>query len=110
MAPSIIIRDGGVRDALAVRCPDATDRYSKEKGGDGTRYVTGFYKEVMPEFSCVMPDARGLPKRECRGWRTVVLSLVKQHIISYKDAVSVFGEPYGVRACRWMEILREQRA
>ncbi len=105
MSPSLVIEDGGVRNAIAVRIPGIC--------ADGTRgliYCSGFYKEVLPEFSCVQEDERGRPTRECRGWRTVVLALIRQGHISYKDAVSVFGEPNGIRAGRWQQLLREQRA
>ena len=109
MNSKILIRDGGVRDAIQVRYPDADDMYSRANGGDGTRYITGFYKEVMPEFSAIMSDERGRPKRECRGWRTVLVALIRQGIITYKSAVDVFGDANGIRAGRWQEILRDKR-
>ena len=88
MNTQIIIEDGGVRNALAVRYPGKL-----ADGTFGKRYVTGFYKEVMPEFSCILSDERGRATRECRGWRTVVLALIRQGIIRYKDAVETFGNP-----------------
>jgi hypothetical protein len=107
MCPSLVIRDGGVKGAVQIRYPDPDEMY-REDGG--TRYVTGFYKDVLPEFSWETEDDRGRPTREIRGWRTVILALIKQHIITYADAVDVFGEPNGQRNCRWMELLREYRA
>lgn len=106
MNPAIICEDGGVKGAIAVRIPgDLGDG----EGTFGKRYVTGFYKEVLPEFSSVNTDDRGTAKRHNRGWRTVVLDLIKQGVVSYKDAVDVFGEPNGQRAGRWQEILRHKR-
>ncbi len=110
MNPNIIIKDGGVKGAVQVRYHSTTDWDQKSEGGDGTKYVTGFYKEVLPEFSWEQDDSRGRPTREIRGWRTVVLALIKQGIISYKDAVDVFGEPNGIRSGRWKKLLREYRA
>jgi hypothetical protein len=96
--------DGGMANAIAVRYPAM-----QEDGVYGLKYVTGFYKEVLPEFSSVSTDKRGLSVREHRGWRTVVLACIRQGIVSYKDAVDVFGEPSGVRSGRWHEILREKK-
>lgn len=104
MNSSLIIEDGGVRNALAVRFPGHL-----EDGTYGKRYITGFYKEVLPEFSCIKSDERGRPTRECRGWRTVLVPLIKQHIISYKDAVDVFGTPNGQRSGRWHQLLRDNK-
>jgi hypothetical protein len=105
MNPALIIEDGGVRNALAVRYPGHL-----EDGTYGKRYITGFYKEVLPEFSCILSDERGRATRECRGWRTVLVPLIRQGIISYKNAVDVFGEPNGQRSGRWKELLQRERA
>jgi hypothetical protein len=104
MNSKIICEDGGMKDAIAVRVPAWL-----EDGTYGKKYVTGFYKEVLPEFSWVTTDERGLPKREVRGWRTVVLALIRQGWIKYSDAVSIFGEPNGVRSGRWHELLRGRK-
>src|ERR1039458_8096558 len=104
MNHKIICEDGGMKDAIAVRYPAM-----QEDGVYGKKYVTGFYKEVLPEFSHITTDERGLPKREVRGWRTVVLALIRQGIVSYRDAVEVFGEPNGVRSGRWHELLQNSK-
>lgn len=102
--PSIICEDGGYPNAIAVRIPGI-----QADGTYGKRYVTGFQKEVLQEFSGMRTDERGRPHREVRGWRTVVLALIRQHIISYKNAVDVFGEPNGSRAGRWQQLLRDNK-
>lgn len=104
MNPKIKCVDGGMANAIAVRYPAM-----QEDGVFGLKYVTGFYKEVLPEFSNVSTDVRGLVVRENRGWRTVVLHCIYQGIVSYKDAVDVFGEPNGVRSGRWHDLLREKK-
>jgi hypothetical protein len=104
MCPTLVIEDGGMANAVAVRIPGML-----EDGTFGKRYVTGFYKEVLPEFSSVSTDTKGLPVREHRGWRTVVLACIKQGVVSYKDAVYLFGEPNGVRGGRWHDILRDKK-
>ena len=101
---SIVIQDGGIRGAVAVKIPTVLD-----DGTYGLKYCTGFYKTILPEFSHISVDDKGLPLRENRGWRTVVLALIKQGVITYKDAVDVFGEPQGQRAGRWQQLLKHKR-
>lgn len=104
MNPQLICEDGGYPNAIAVRIPAHL-----EDGTFGKKYVTGFMKEVLPEFSWVKTDDRGVAKRENRGWREVVKKLIEQRVVSYKDAVDVFGEPNGIRAGRWYEILQYKK-
>jgi hypothetical protein len=94
--PRLIIEDGGIEGALAIR------NYAKE-------YLTGFYKDVLTEFSFVTTDTRGLPVRESRGWRSVLISLIKQHVISYRTVVKEFGEPWGSRSNLWHEELADYK-
>jgi hypothetical protein len=106
LCPSLIIKDGGVKDAIQVRYPDSAEMY-REDGG--TRYVTGFYKQVLPEFSWETLDEHGLPTKEIRGWRTVIKPLIMQRIVSYKAAVELFGEPHGQRSGRWKQTLQKYK-
>lgn len=71
------------------------------------RYVGGFPKQELPEYSTVDIDTSLLPTREKRGWRSVLITLVKQGVISYHDAVLKFGD-VGTdrRGWRWNEQLR----
>jgi len=73
------------------------------------KYVGGFSTEPMPEFSHVILDERGLATREYRGWRSVLISLIKAQVLSYQSAVEEFGEPYGPRSSRWFEQLRKYK-
>src|SRR5579859_1726396 len=49
------------------------------------RYVGGFPKQELPEYSTVDIDTSLLPTREKRGWRSVLITLIKQAVISYQD-------------------------
>lgn len=71
------------------------------------RYVGGFPKHDLPEYSTVDIDTSLLPTRERRGWRSVLITLVKQGVVSYHDAVRQFGD-VGMdrRGWRWNEQLR----
>jgi hypothetical protein len=73
------------------------------------KYVSGFPKEDMPEYAHIIVDERGLPKREYRGWRSVLMPLIKQGVISYEAAVEEFGEAMGQRSHRWHSELRNYR-
>lgn len=70
------------------------------------RYVGGFPKQPLPEFSTVDIDTSLLPTRERRGWRSVLIALIKQGNASYADAVAEFGD-VGTdrRGWRWSEQL-----
>jgi|SRR5581483_775733 len=70
------------------------------------RYVCGFPKHDLPEYSTVDVDTSLLPTREKRGWRTVLIALIKQGTMSYNEAVAQFGD-VGTdrRGWRWNEQL-----
>jgi hypothetical protein len=89
-----------------------------EDEGDQTRYawhkafkyVSGLPKEPLPEYAMVTVDERGIAKRELRGWRSVLISLIKAKALSYRQAVEEFGEALGSRNNRWNEQLQQYRA
>ena len=95
--PKIIIEAGGVRNAVAVRYPKR-----QEDGTIHKDYVTGFYVDApLPEFSSVVVDNKGLPIREIRGWRSVLLALFRQKIVTMKQLDLTFGKAMGQRAILW---------
>jgi hypothetical protein len=84
--------------------------------GDTLHYVCAMERGLMPEFSILnfveeeyydastraTPEGTGLVKRrikidernpETRGWRTVILRLIKERLISQAGAERVFGLP-----------------
>ena len=70
------------------------------------RYVGGFPKEEMAEYSTVDVDTSMLPTREKRGWRSVLMALVKQSVLSYAQAVKAFGDVgTDKRGWRWNQQL-----
>jgi len=94
--PKIVIQQGGVRNAVAVRYPKLVD------GEMQLEYITGFYIDSpLPEFSFVVVDNRGLPWREVRGWRTVLSQLIRAKVITKKKADLMFGTANGQRAVLW---------
>lgn len=104
MKPSLIIQDGGVAGAIALR-----HTVNDPEEGVVTRYVTGFYKGVLPEFSSILTDDQGLPTREIRGWRTVLLVLIHCNIATYAEVKAAFGEPHGQRGILWREQMQDRK-
>ena len=82
---------------------DTGHRYPNHK------YVGGLEKQRLPEFSHVILDTSNLPIREYRGWRSVLIALVKNGVLSYNEAIQAFGEPVGRRGDRWFQQLREHK-
>lgn len=71
-------------------------------------YVTGVEKEWIPEYSHVTVDTSKLAKREIRGWRSVLIALVKARAITYRGAIQEFGDPVNdQRSGRWFEHLQK---
>lgn len=66
----------------------------------------------IPEFSHVGLDKWGIATSERdgdRGWRTVLLNLIKQGFLKYSAVKAEFGEPLGQRGKLWHEQLREYK-
>jgi len=102
----IIVEDGGVPGAVAVRYP----RTDEETGQLVKSYVTGFYKGPMSEWSLILEDKNGKPTRHMRGWRTVLLDLMRGNILSYAQVKAAFGDPRGSRSILWQEQTQVIRA
>ncbi|HEV1286534.1 MAG TPA: hypothetical protein VNU44_14530 [Bryobacteraceae bacterium] len=74
------------------------------------RYASWVQIPAMIEYSVMRFDEHGLPTREkFRGWRTVLLDLIRQGFLTERQANWVFGEPRGPAARRWQEILQSFR-
>lgn len=74
------------------------------------RYATWVQLPAMLEYSVMRFDTHGLPTREqYRGWRTVLLELIRQGFLTERQANAVFGEPRGPAARRWNEIVQSFR-
>lgn len=85
---SLVIFDSAVngRPTIAIKTP------AVENGEHVLSYVTGFYKDALPEFSWVEVDEHNCPTVEHRGWRTVVKTLWRRGLTNGKDVARVFPE------------------
>lgn len=118
--PEIKVKDG-IPGNVALYIRKRADEYSdadmmmpdqrpKDEFFLHHKYVTGFPKQPMHEYSTVDIDTSHLPTREHRGWRSVLIALIKSGAITYRSAVKEFGDPSGdLRSGRWFEQLQEYR-
>jgi hypothetical protein len=114
-APTILVKDGAP-GSLALYRPKRNDEFDPETW-DPTRpdwhnahvYVTGFPKKKLAEFSAITTTEWGVAHREIRGWRTVLINLIQQRALAYRQAVREFGEPNGARGTRWHEHLANHK-
>ena len=75
------------------------------------RYVTWVPMGPMPEHSVLRFDAHGLPTTEkYRGWRTVLIELIRQGYLSEAECNRVFGLPRAQIAVKWNEVLQSMRS
>jgi hypothetical protein len=71
-------------------------------------YVTGLEKGWLPEYPHVLLDSSRLATREVRGWRSVLIALVKSRAVSYRGVIQEFGDPMNdQRSGRWGEQLQK---
>ena len=114
MNPRVAVRDG-VEGNVALYYPKRHDEY---KPGDFDdlppggvffahhKYVGGMLKDWLPEWGHVTNDTSNVAHREVRGWRSVLIQLVKQHVITYREAIEGFGDPLNdSRSKYWYEQL-----
>ncbi len=76
-----------------------------------TPIACGFcISKPIPEFGYLGTDDWGIATREEeRGWRTVLIRLIKGGFLKYGAVKREFGEPQGVRGKLWHEQLREYK-
>jgi hypothetical protein len=118
IAPAMVVRDG-LPGNVALYVPrnrkeleDATREWQNDKDTFflSYKYVGGFPKKELQEFSTVDIDNARLATKEHRGWRTVVMTLIKQGVVSYSKATREFGDVgTDKRGWRWQEQLKQWR-
>ncbi len=113
--PSLKIQDGS-DGQVAIYRPKRYDEYDMEQFDWRApmswrwdfEYVTGMEKGYIPQYSHVELDTSNLVKREIRGWRSVLIALIKARAITYRGAIQEFGDPAGdQRSGRWFEQLNQ---
>lgn len=112
--PSFLVKDG-IPGNVALYQPKTKEQIDVD-GYDLTRpawhnesiYVTGFAKDWIPEWGHFLNDTDGIAEREVRGWRSILIAMIKQGLFTYDAAVEEFGNPeHDQRSRFWFEQLQE---
>lgn len=83
-----------------INYPDQWGFYVTVRGKQ--RYVSGFPKGWLREFTAIVVDERNLMEGdEIRGWRHVLVRLMGLGLLSWQQVVTTFGNSEGVNAERW---------
>jgi hypothetical protein len=90
--------------------PEAADtRPDRKRMFDDFKYIGGFPLGQLVEWGHILTDTSRLGTREIRGWRSVLIALIKNRAITYHQAVMEFGEPGDRRSWMWHQQLRSYR-
>lgn len=118
IAPELQYRDGSPGNVALYfpRTAEQLDAALREGGQNDiffifNKYVGGFPKEELPEWGYLDIDTSLIATREhLRGWRTVLIGLIRAGVISYQQAIEEFGDPAtDPRNVVWMKKLEEWR-
>lgn len=112
--PDLFAKDG-IPGHLAIYRPKTegeklTDGYdlSAPRWHNEAKYITGFPKDFIPEWGHYLNDTDGIAIKDFRGWRSILISLIKQGLVTYKAAIEEFGDPiHDQRSKYWFEQLQE---
>lgn len=108
LIPTLYITEGNIAGDLAAFKTYGTPQPQLE--GRTFEYLFFIPTGLLPEFSLYEFDARDVPIREKqRGWRTVLLRLIKSRLVSESLAHKVFGTPEGYAASRYLRELQNFR-
>lgn len=116
IAPDLQVKDGSPGNVALYfpRTAEQLDAALREGGQNDiffifNKYVGGFPKEELPEWGYVDIDTSLIATREhLRGWRTVLIGLIRAGVISYQQAIEEFGDPItDPRNIVWMKKLEE---
>ena len=108
LVPSLYITEGNIKGDLAVFrvYPQPQPRL------EGRSFEYLFYMPIglMPEFSIYEFNERNIPVREkMRGWRTVLLRLIKSKLLTEDQCHEAFGRAEGPGAIVYLRKLYEFR-
>lgn len=67
----------------------------------GKRYLVAFNTGFLPEWSIITTDRADLPTKERRGWRTVLLHLLKRKAITFSQVSEIVRTHYGYTPADW---------
>lgn len=109
IAKNLYVTEGRIIGDLAIfktyGCPQP------HLSGNSFEYICYMPTGIMPEYSTMEFDDKDVPVREKqRGWRTVLLRLIKARIITEQQCEEVFGPAEGAASTRWRRELFGMRS
>ncbi len=108
LIPNMYVTEGNIVGDLAVF--KTYGRPQERLGGKTFEYLFYIPTGILPEFSLYEFNDRNVPVREKqRGWRTVLLRLIKSKMLDEQTAHKVFGKPEGQAASRYLRELYKFR-
>lgn len=98
--PSLLIKEGRAYN-VAIYRPKRYDEYDYEQFDPTAptdwrwdhEYVSGMEQGWIPEWGHLLLDNAHVATNEIRGWRSVLIALVKSRAVSYRDVIKEFGDP-----------------
>jgi hypothetical protein len=106
--PAILVKDGipgnvalYIRKSTAeIECDGYDLRYPQ--WWNEHRYVSGMPMTSLPEWGHLTTDTDGIAEKEVRGWRSVLIALIKAKAFTYAQAALEFGDPlFDRRSLYW---------
>lgn len=119
IVPTLTVREG-LPGNVALYAPcnaeelamqTLTWQHDKNKFFMHNKYVGGFPKQPLHEFSGLeVEEFTRLANKEIRGWRSVLIMLLEQGLVTYKKVIEEFGD-VGTdrRGWRWREATQAWR-
>lgn len=93
-----------------INFDDCLGFYALDQVSGKKKYLSSFSKEWMPEFSYIVLDWQDIPETEVRGWRTVLVRLLKTGGLRWRQVQKEFGDPTSIiNALRWFAQTEEFR-
>lgn len=115
--PELLVKDGAEGNVALYRPKTATEKIvdgydlSLPEWYNYHKYVTGCPKDFLPEWGHLTTDTDGIANREVRGWRSMLISFIKSHAVTYDAVVKEFGNPESdQRSNLWFEQLEDFKA
>lgn len=86
--------------------PDSLGLYMQSRITGEYSYLSCVPKDWMPEYSYLILDDRNLPTEEgdtpeVRGWRTVLVHLLKKKALTWPQVRDTFGDAMNFNSKRW---------
>lgn len=109
LVPSLYVTEGRIIGHLSIfrtyPCPQ-----TRLEGRD-FEYLFYCPMGVLPEYSIIEFNHLDVPVRETkRGWRTILLRLIKARLLNEETANKVFGRPEGIASAAYNRQLKQARS